>query len=459
MLLNRTLFWILLALSLAPPPTSAQSTPDVETLKGLAPVSVLLNSDRGKAALAANYKVTGGIQAGTLKQPMLLPFSQQQEQALQDASITDVDLAQLADGLGTTLAAAYTARFHYLDPKHASPMPASILNLIRYAVAISGAHSNEAKYFFANGTTEGKTRVPAELLSITQKISGTQDIFGKAYNLPAGAPGAGAYGDSRPFQTEKNYLSFSGTDYFSNVAGDDVYNRGPRMNLTNSPSYPSGHTTYGYTGAVLLAVLVPERYPQMIVRGAEYGNDRILMGSHYAMDVLGGRTLALYDMAHLLANDPAYMGLSVRGATPITDFQSALRKARSELIFILEAACGQSVDQCAKEDLGRFSKDEPDGAFYDATQTYDLGVVYPKTQATKEDVGNLAPEAGYLLTIAFPELALDQADKILTETEGPGGGFLDNGSSFGAYSRLNLYAAAQRLAKAPDNHRKMDPQQ
>src|ERR1700728_3691114 len=100
MLLNRTLFWILLVLSFAPRPTSAQSTPDVETLKGLAPVSVLLNSDRGKAALTANYKVTGGIQAGTLKQPTLLPFSQQQEQALQDASITDVDLAQLADGLG-----------------------------------------------------------------------------------------------------------------------------------------------------------------------------------------------------------------------------------------------------------------------------------------------------------------------------------------------------------------------
>jgi hypothetical protein len=226
------------------------------------------------------------------------------------------------------------------------------------------------------------------------------------------------------------------------------------MDLTNSPSYPSGHTTYGYTGAVLLAVLVPERYPQMIVRGAEYGNDRILMGSHYAMDVLGGRTLALYDMAHLLANDPAYMGRSIHGATPINDFQSAVRKARSDLLSILEASCGQSVDQCEKEDTGRFSKDEPDGAFYDATQTYDLAVVYPKTESTKEDVGKLAPEAGFLLTVAFPSLTLDQADKILTETEGPGGGFLDNGSSFGVYSRLNLYAAARRLPKAASENSK-----
>jgi len=61
-----------------------------------------------------------------------------------------------------------------------------------------------------------------------------------------------------------------------------------------------------------------------------------------------------------------------------------------------------------------------------------------------EDVAKLAPEAGYLLTAAFPYVSLQAADVILTETEGPGGGFLDNGSPFGLYSRLNLYAAAQK---------------
>jgi hypothetical protein len=73
-------------------------------------------------------------------------------------------------------------------------------------------------------------------------------------------------------------------------------------------------------------------------------------------------------------------------------------------------------------------------------------VVYAKTAATVEDVGKVAPEAGYLLTVAFPTLTLEQADQILTETEGPGGGFLDDGSSFGVYSRINLYAAAGRAA-------------
>ena len=42
--------------------------------------------------------------------------------------------------------------------------------------------------------------------------------------------------------------------------------------------------------------------------------------------------------------------------------------------------------------------------------------------------------------------SVEEANRILTETEGPGGGFLDDGSAFGVYSRLNLYAAGGRAA-------------
>ena len=111
--------------------------------------------------------------------------------------------------------------------------------------------------------------VSAEAMTILKEIGGAEDIFGKAYNLPAGSTGADAYGNSRPFQTEPSVARFSGTDYFNSPSGNFVYNHGPVMNLTDSPSYPSGHTTYGYTGAVLLAILVPERYGQMMTRGAE----------------------------------------------------------------------------------------------------------------------------------------------------------------------------------------------
>jgi hypothetical protein len=284
--------------------------------------------------------------------------------------------------------------------------------------------------------------VSDEAAAILKAIGGTPDAFGKDYGRPAGSPGADAYGDSRPFQTEPSAALITGSDYFNVPADNTVYNRGPITNLIDSPSYPSGHTTFGYTGSLLLAILVPERYQQMIARVAEYGDDRILMGAHYAMDVIGGRTLATFGLAHLLANDPICMNRSLKGAPVIKDYRAAIKAARADLAAVLQAACGNTVQVCAREDTGRFS--DPVANEAAVTQTYGLPVVYAQNAG---DVGKLAPEAGNLLTAAFPTLTLEQTDQILTETEDPGGGFLDDGSAFGVYSRLNLYAAAGRAAQ------------
>ena len=447
--MNVTLkFALIAACVLAPLAAGAQTADNLAALKGLAPVAVLPNSPAGQAALAANFAVTGGVQTGALRRPTLLPFADQQQQALKDVFITGGDLAELADGLGTTLGGAYVARAHYLDRARFTNVSQTVADVIAYALATTGADSNSGKYFFANATIDGKTPVSDQAAAILKDEKGATDVFGVAYGRPRGSPGADAYGDSRPFQTEPNFAAIAGPDYFNVPADNLVYNRGPAMNLVDSPSFPSGHTTYGYTGALLLALLTPERYPQMIARGAEYGDDRIIVGAHYAMDVVAGRTLATYDVAHLLANDPAYVGQTLKGAPAIADFPAALKAARADLVAALQAGCGDTVAACARADVGRFNDAAADEAFVAATLTYGLPVVYPKAAEGTEDVATLAPEAGYLLTVAFPSLSLADADRILTETEGPGGGFLDDGvSPFGIYSRLNLYAAASLAAE------------
>jgi membrane-associated phospholipid phosphatase len=356
-------------------------------------------------------------------------------------------VADLADGLGTTLGSAYLARAHYIDRERFTKLSPAVAEVILYANLTSGLNAASAKYFFANATTDGKTPVSTAASAIFKDNGGSPDMFGTSYGLPAKTAGADQFGNSRPFQTEPKVTRIVGLDYFNVPADNSDYNRGPIMNLINSPSYPSGHTTYGYAGAVMLAILVPARYQQMVARGAEYGNDRILMGAHYAMDVMGGRTLALYDLAHLLANDPAYVGQTLPHAPVIKDFQAAIKKARADMTAALQAACGDSIEACASQDIGRLSNPAANEAFYATTQTYNLPVVNSKTAGMAEDVGKLAPEAGYLLTAAFSSLTLEQADRILTETEGPGGGFLDDGSPFGVCSRLNLYAAAGRAAQ------------
>ncbi|WP_204271964.1 hypothetical protein, partial [Escherichia coli] len=83
----------------------------------LSPIARLAETAEGRAALDANLAVTGGIQAGTLAQPLLLPLPEQRALALKDCFITDGNATQLADGLGTRLAEAYQAKARYTEPK------------------------------------------------------------------------------------------------------------------------------------------------------------------------------------------------------------------------------------------------------------------------------------------------------------------------------------------------------
>ena len=102
---------------------------------------------------------------------------------------------------------------------------------------------------------------------------------------------------------------------------------------------------------------------------------------------------------------------------------------------------GGPIAGCAAANRGRFKDAAANEAFYDATQTYGLPVVDEAAAGRPVDVARVAPEAGHLLTAAFPALTLAEANAILTATLGPAGGFLDDGSAFAVYSRINLYAA------------------
>jgi PAP2 superfamily len=404
--------------------------PTLNVLVGLSPFSHLLGTPQGRAALVANHEVTFAVQSGTDKQLLLLPFPQQQGQALSDAVITRDDASGLADGLGSGLGAAYR--------KSTGSIP-SVRALLSAANSQSAADSTAAKFLLANGGIAAfagicKAVIVDGTAEIWKKPGAETDVYGKAYGLPGGAdgsPGADPCGNSRPFQTDYRIGMYQGNDYWNKPSANALYLEGPAADLRTSPSFPSGHTTYGYTESVLLGILVPKRYPQMVTRAAEYGNDRIIVGAHYAMDVIAGRAIALYVLAHLLARDG--------------DFR-ATKAARAELQSALDGACHQPSAGCST-DTGRFQDAVKNEAFYESTQTYDLPIVYVADASGNDDVFARAPEAGYLLMAAFPKIAsLAQADKILTTTEGPGGGFLADGGAFGIYSRIDLYRAVVAAA-------------
>ncbi|WP_230772482.1 phosphatase PAP2 family protein [Sphingomonas sp. Leaf4] len=56
--------------------------------------------------------------------------------------------------------------------------------------------------------------------------------------------------------------------------------------------YPSGHTSWGTSVALVLAELRPDRADAILERGREYGNSRVICGAHSVSAVEAGRQAA-----------------------------------------------------------------------------------------------------------------------------------------------------------------------
>jgi len=86
--------------------------------------------------------------------------------------------------------------------------------------------------------------------------------------------------------------------------------------LRSSFSYPSGHASFSFAWALVLAELVPTRADAIIERGRDFGWSRVVCGVHYPGDVDAGRLVGAATVARLHAD---------------ADFQRELEAARVEL--------------------------------------------------------------------------------------------------------------------------------
>ena len=90
----------------------------------------------------------------------------------------------------------------------------------------------------------------------------------------------------------------------------------PQDHAMGGSSYPSGHSTHGWTVAMILARVAPDRESELMARAEEYETSRLICGMHFPTDVEAGHIVATAVVAHLDAS---------------SQFQSDLAKARQEL--------------------------------------------------------------------------------------------------------------------------------
>lgn len=190
-------------------------------------------------------------------------------------------------------------------------------------------------------------------------------------------------------------------------------------------SFPSGHTEQASVQGLVLATLLPELAPQILARASEAGNNRIVLGVHYPLDVIGGRMVGTR-MVVARWHD--------------STFRPLLEQARTELRAVLEERCGDDLPSCISDDTPYLPTDEA-LRVYTERLTYGLPRV-----GTAGLAPEIPPGAEDLLLTAFPNLSAEQRRELLELTALDSGYPLDlSGSGEGAetagWQRLNVAAA------------------
>lgn len=85
--------------------------------------------------------------------------------------------------------------------------------------------------------------------------------------------------------------------------------------LRKNGSYPSGHTSIGWATALVLSEINPARANEIMKRGYEFGQSRVICGAHFQSDVDMGRLTGAAAVAALHQNK---------------GFQKQLKKAKKE---------------------------------------------------------------------------------------------------------------------------------
>jgi autotransporter-associated beta strand protein len=195
---------------------------------------------------------------------------------------------------------------------------------------------------------------------------------------------------------------------------------------TTDGGFTSGHSAEATRDAVAMAYALPERYQELISRGLELGESRILAGMHSPLDVLSGRILGQASAAANLAD----AANAARKAAAVAQAHATLMAATSTTADTF-AAYAQSGTVASD----RFADYAANKANYLRRSTYGFAPIGATTAAATVPKG-----AEVLLETRQPYLSDAQRRVVLKTTALPSGyPVMDDPEGWG---RLNLFAAA-----------------
>ena len=190
--------------------------------------------------------------------------------------------------------------------------------------------------------------------------------------------------------------------------------------------FPSGHSAEAVRNAVAMAYLVPERFQEVLARGLELGESRIVAGMHSALDVMGGRVLGQASALGNIQATPRDTRAAARSQAQQT-LMRAVGATTPEALLAFAHAPGTAQD--------RFADHAANQREYRRRMVFGFAQTGDTTRAAAVPKG-----AEALLETRQPYLTDAQRRVVLKTTALPSGyPALDDAEGFG---RLNLFAAA-----------------
>ncbi len=154
----------------------------------------------------------------------------------------------------------------------------------------------EQAYKDAHVEADGVPQAFSEAFGIEITKKNTPEIFKLLGNMREDA------GDLATRGAKMGYMRIRPFAYFeeSTCRPDD------EKSLSKNGSYPSGHTAIGWASALILAEINPDRQNEIITRGYEMGQSRVICGYHWQSDIDAARVVASAVVARL-HNNPSFI--------------------------------------------------------------------------------------------------------------------------------------------------------
>jgi acid phosphatase (class A) len=234
-------------------------------------------------------------------------------------------LALILLAVATGSRQARADQIHCLDSREQRPVyynDSSQVSLVR-VLAPPPVLGTEASQKDVRGVLKAQRNLtPQQIQSakddVCESVFRFQDVMGAGFS-PDRVPFANGFFERVFFDSDREIRIAK--DHFRR---ERPFVADPRVKqiVEQSPSfsYPSGHSTFAYTAAIILADMVPEKAVAIFERADAYADNRAVVGVHYPADILAGRiSAAVIDNAFF--HNPRFL----------TDYERARLEVRQAL--------------------------------------------------------------------------------------------------------------------------------